>query len=63
MALVSHVISLDHVIKRSCDLMGQEPIRVSYYRVKISGNRHSGKGEMFFVLSRNFYMMASPAPD
>ena len=27
MILVSYVISRDHVIKRSCDLMGRSPLR------------------------------------
>ena len=42
MVLVCHVISKDHIIKRSCDFMGGSLLMVSHHPTKFGAHRHSG---------------------
>ena len=47
MISVSHIILPDHVIKGSCDVMGNQ---VSYHRAKFGGLSHSGSGDIMFLV-------------
>ena len=48
MFLICHVMSQDHMIKRSCDFMGRSPQGKSP-PCQVSGHRHYGNGGMFFI--------------
>ena len=47
--LVFYVISKDHVIKGDV-IFRQEPIKVGYHLVKFGGHRHSGSGDITFLV-------------
>ena len=66
------MISKDHVIKGSCDFIGNEPINVSYHPAKFGSHMHSGSGDtMVFVCHVNLqdhvkkalngFMVSSPS--
>ena len=51
MILVCHVILQDHVIKKSYDVVGEEPVQVNYHLVKFGGHRHCGSEDIKILVS------------
>ena len=45
------MISQDHVIKGTCDLMGKTPLVVTQTSAKFDGNRYSDSGNTMILVS------------
>ena len=72
LVLVCHTISLDHVIKGSCDFKGGKPIKVSYHTAKLGRHGLAGSGDItvfiwhvtlqnHMIKTSNDFLVSSPS--
>ena len=70
--MVCHTISLDLVIKGSCDFKGGKPIKVSYHNAKLGRHGLAGSGDItvfirhvtlqnHMIKTSNDFLVSSPS--